>query len=82
MLYNAFTIYDSKACYYYPPIFMKTRAEFVRSLRDTVSDSSTVFHKHPEDFVAYSIGTFEDTDAVFSPSALDHVCNVSDLLVA
>lgn len=65
MIVKVFSLYDSKAKMFGPPFFMQTRGMAVRALSDLVKDSQSMVCRHPDDFVMYQIGEFNDQDAVF-----------------
>jgi len=55
-----FAIYDSKAKYYKHPFLMKSKGEVLRGFIDLANDEKTEIGKHPEDFVLFYIGTFDE----------------------
>lgn len=63
MILNIFSIYDSKAEAYMQPFFMKTKGEAVRAFSDLVRDPQSMVSKHPEDYVLFEIGSFDDQKA-------------------
>lgn len=63
MVQKIFSIYDAKAEAYMPPFFMATKGQAIRAWVDSISDSNTQFHKHPEDFTLFEIGQYNDQDA-------------------
>lgn len=60
-----FTVYDIKAAAYLPPFYLNTSGQALRSFIDTVNDPAHHFNKHPEDYLLYKLGTFDDGDAGF-----------------
>ena len=61
-----FTVYDSKAEAYLPPIFFKTAGEALRVFADTCNDKNHQFNKHPGDFTLFAIGDFDDGNATLA----------------
>lgn len=60
MITKAFTVYDGKAKTFSSPFFMITVGMALRGFEDLVNDPKTVPSRHPEDFVLYECGTFDD----------------------
>lgn len=60
-------IRDVKSDVFGRPFFAKTEGEAVRTFEDTINDANpnNLMHKHPEDFALFTVGTFDDTEAVF-----------------
>lgn len=65
MLTKIFTVYDTKAKAYMPPFYMQSTGQAMRAFEDTVNDETHAFAKHPEDYVLYELGTFDDQNASF-----------------
>lgn len=61
-----FTIYDSKAEAYLPPITFRTTAEAIRGFIQTVKDPSSQFHKHPADYTLYELGEYNQLSALIT----------------
>lgn len=66
---KVFSVYDHKAAVYGTPFFMPNVAMAVRAFTDLVEDNRTMVSKHPEDFVLYQVGEFDDDRGVLN--ALD-----------
>lgn len=60
MLLKIYTVYDMKTEAYMKPFFCLTNGEAVRTFGDAANDPSSAFYRHPEDYVLYCIGTFDD----------------------
>lgn len=65
MIRKAFSIYDSKAKVFSNPFFMSEEGEALRDFIDLANDPNTRVFKHPEDFILYKVGTYNDSDATF-----------------
>lgn len=63
MITKVFCIYDSKAKVFQLPFFMPTIGAAVRAFEDLVMDKSTMVNRHPDDFVLYEIGQYDDSNA-------------------
>ena len=68
MILRAYSIFDTKALQYHPPFFQATDGAAVRLLQDLVSDLNTTVGRHPNDFVLYCIGTYDDSEGLLSPA--------------
>jgi len=68
MKHNIFTIYDSKAQAYLTPFFMHQDGMALRVFADCINDNSHQFGKHPEDYILFNIGSWEDDKAKFKTS--------------
>lgn len=64
----AFSIYDSKAQTFNPPIFATTKGEAIRSLMDEVNNPSSMLSRHAADFGLYEIGSFDTETGMFGDS--------------
>lgn len=74
MRLRAFSIFDRKTLQYHPPFFASTNGGAVRSLGDLVCDPNTQVGRHPNDFVLYCVGEYDDQKGemiAFAP--LEHV---------
>ena len=57
---QVFSIYDTKAGAYAPPFFMARPELALRTFRDLAADPQSQVNKHPEDYVLYLLGEFDD----------------------
>lgn len=55
-----FSIYDAKAKFYQRPFLAPSTGEAIRAFIDSVNDSRYSMSKHPEDFILFEVGTFDD----------------------
>lgn len=69
MLIKMFTVYDSKAEAYMQPFFMQSVGAALRAFSDTVNDPSHAFSKHPEDYILFELGTYDDATASIQQNA-------------
>ena len=60
-----FTVYDKKAKSYLPPFYMQSTGQAMRTFEDTVNDKEHAFGKHPEDYVIFEVGSFDDQNCTF-----------------
>lgn len=66
MLMKVFTVYDSKVEAYLPPLFYKSRGEFLRAFTEAVSDPKSNLGKYPGDYTAFEVGTWDDSNCKFT----------------
>jgi len=67
MKHKIFSIRDIKADAFITPFFLHTTEMAKRGFVDAASNPDSMFHKHPEDFALYEIGTFDDQNALVEP---------------
>ena len=66
MILFVYSVYDSKVGAYLPPLFMKSRGEFLRAFAEAANDSKGNIAKYPADYMAFELGTWDDSNAQFS----------------
>jgi len=66
MRLRAFSIFDQKAKAYMSPFFMSEVGQATRSFTDMVNSSEHVLQKHPEDYVLFEVGQFDDASGLLS----------------
>lgn len=69
MVTYIYSIYDAKAKIYNRPFHLINDAVANRTAIDLVSDKSTDVAKHPEDFIMFRLGTFDDVSCVYNLDA-------------
>lgn len=57
---KAFTIHDTKAGTYSRPMFSMNKATMIRQFTDIASDKQHPIGQHPEDYILYAIGEFDE----------------------
>lgn len=60
MIYQVFSVRDSKAAAYALPFFLPRMEVALRSFRDAVKNPEHDMHRHPEDYALYCLGEFND----------------------
>lgn len=81
MKLNAYSIFDNKALQYHSPWFASTDGAAVRSLADLVADPNTTIGRHPNDYVLYCIGTYDDAlGLLMAETPLRHVMDAASLV--
>jgi len=62
-----YTVYDNKAEQYGNPVASRTDAEARRQFGVVARDPSTEIGKHPEDFVLFRIGSYDNETGIITP---------------
>lgn len=76
-----FTVYDSKTAAYLPPFYMQTIPAAIRAITDTCNDPTHQFAMHPEDYILFHLGRFDDLTAKFDlESAPISLCTCLELM--
>lgn len=78
-----YTIYDRKALAYHQPYYAITDAVAVRTFADAVADPNAIFGRHPNDYVLYYAGDFDDSNGQLWPQQpLTHIIDAQVLVKA
>lgn len=66
---KVFTVFDIKTEIYQQPFFMPATGAAIRAFSDMVNDdpSKNQFAAHPEDYILYEIGSYDDSTGNFIP---------------
>jgi hypothetical protein len=74
MKWGVFSLYDVKARAYSTPFFLQNVDMAKRSLVDAMTyESASPLSRHPEDFMLYEMGEFDDVSGVFEmPTPIGH----------
>lgn len=83
MRIHAYAVYDRKTLVYQLPFFAHTDPAAVRLLSDAVADAQHPFGRHPNDYVLFRVGEWDDAKGAMLPlQALVHVVDGSSLVSA
>lgn len=83
MQQQVFAIYDTKALMYNLPFFQRSQSSAIRTFTDMANDPKSIINRHPQDFVLYYLGTFDDASGEFDQlSNPEHIGAASSFLVA
>lgn len=78
-----YSIYDRKALFYQAPWSALTDGAAVRLLSDAVADPQSNISRHPNDYVLFHVGDWDDQKGTFVPlAAIAHVIDASALVKA
>lgn len=61
MKVKMFSVYDRKIESYMSPFYEHHAGSALRSFEGAVTDPKSTFNKHPDDFVLYEVGTWDDS---------------------
>jgi len=80
VIHNVYSIYDIKALAFLQPFFSLNDRTACRAVGAVVNDAGTLLAKHPEDFVLFHVGEYEDTKGLLSGKPVPtQVCMVAVL---
>lgn len=54
------SVFDSKARVFMSPFYVANLQVGARVFSEVANDAAHAFHKHPEDFTLYHLGSFDD----------------------
>lgn len=69
MIYKVYNIFDAKLEAYMLPQCRRSRGEVLREFSDAVNDGNpdNGISKHPEDFILFETGEFDDQTGLVNP---------------
>lgn len=65
MLHNVFAVRDTKAEAFNTPFYLPTIAQAIRAFSDEARSDGSMIAKHPEDYVLFHLGSYDDANARF-----------------
>jgi len=68
MILKVFAVRDVKASAFLQPFYSPSVGSALRAFGDAVADTNCPFNKHPEDYVLYEIGIYDDSSAELAPN--------------
>jgi len=80
MLMKVFSLHDLKAGTFMQPFFFPSVGQAVRAVLDLATDMGTLVARHPEDFVLYHLGDWDDLSARFADGHPSHIATVVSIL--
>ncbi|QCQ84947.1 nonstructural protein [Blackfly microvirus SF02] len=66
MRLHMYAVFDKAVGAYMQPFFLRSRGEALRSFQDACSDGKSNFCTHPEDYVLFFVGEYDDKDGSFT----------------
>lgn len=67
MILKVFAVRDTKAQAFLQPFYSPSVGSALRAFSDAVNDGQCPFNKHPEDYILYEIGSYDDATAALDP---------------
>lgn len=76
-----FAVKDTAVNAFGTPFYEQTRASAVRAFTDAVNqaDPTNQFHKHPEDFVLFQLGQFDEDNGVIAGHQPKQIVRAADV---
>lgn len=74
-----YSVYDMKAKIYGKPFYMVNEAVCLRSVTQSLCEGDSDLRHHPEDFLLYHMGTFDDQTCEISTGQPNLVCKLIEL---
>lgn len=81
MIYEIFTVRDKAVGSFLPPFYCRSVGEALRSFTATVNEKDHQFNKYVEDYVLFSLGTFDDQSGTFASQDPLRVISAMEVLV-
>lgn len=82
---KVFALYDLKGKFYAPPFVAPTVGMASRSFADIARSPESIVYKHPEDYILYQIGNYDDNsgvlEAVIPPVHIASAIEFQDAIV-
>lgn len=63
---KCFSVFDKAVGAFGRPFYTASRGEAMRVFMDAVNEDKSPFNKHPEDFLLFDVGEFEEGTGIFS----------------
>lgn len=79
MLHKMFSVRDSKAETFHPPIYVKTHGEAERNFHATVNNEETTIGRYPDDYDLYYIGEYDDQTGKIKSETPQHIVKAVQL---
>lgn len=76
----AFSVYDKAVEAYMQPFFMRSKGEAIRSWTQAVGDPKSNFCAHPEDYILFCVGAFEDGSGIFTVHEPEKIITALELV--
>lgn len=77
---NLYVIFDVKAKFYNKPFYLPNTATAIRTFTDLANDMNTDIGKHPEDFILFEIGTYDDATATIESTEPHVIARAHELV--
>lgn len=82
MILKVFAVRDLKANAFLQPFVSNSNGAAMRTFGDACGEPQSVFYKHPEDFMLFEIGSYDDNAGLLDPLIpVKLLCGASDFKV-
>lgn len=65
MQLGVYVVLDKAVGAYLRPFYVRARGEAFRSFSEACNDKNSEFYKHPDDYVLYYLGQYDDNTGLF-----------------
>lgn len=80
MILKCYSVFDKAINSFGRPWYVLARGEAVRTFMDAVGDKESPFNKHPEDYMLFQVGEFDDQKGVFTQEEPEKVLTALEVL--
>lgn len=80
MVYEMFSIFDTKVQAFHQPMFFRSKGECLRALGDAVNDPKSDLGRHAADYVLHRVGNWDDTNGVLQ-SRIEPILVCNELVI-
>lgn len=80
MITEVYSVLDKAIGAFLPPFVCRSRGEALRSFMDACSDGKHQFTAHPDDFVLYQLGRWDDNNGLFAAGEPERVLSARECL--
>lgn len=82
MKLEIYSMYDAKLNSYGRPFYLLNEAQAIRAMVDLMIDGDSDPARHPEDFILFKLGNFDDSNAVITADTPKIICKLHELKIA
>lgn len=80
MKMQVYSLYDAAIGAYAKPFFMQSVGQALRGLKDLLADHNSEVAKHPEDYILFKLGEFDDETGKFVSDGPVSIANCVELV--
>lgn len=82
MKLEMYSMFDAKTKTYGRPFYMLNEAQTIRSMVDLMIDGDSDPARHPEDFILFKVGVWDDSSATIEIQTPQIVCKLHELKIS
>jgi hypothetical protein len=79
MMTQLYSIYDTKSKVYGKPFHALNENVAIRACKDAMTDPNVDFGRHPEDFILFHIGQYNDNTGEIEPTVISSIVKFLEL---